>query len=41
MEKVGGFAGADAERAGYYPEDGRFLLHFGPTVGHYEVVVGA
>jgi hypothetical protein len=40
MEKIGGFAGADPEKARYYPEEGRFLLHFEPTVGHYEVVVG-
>jgi hypothetical protein len=39
-EKIEGFAGAAPEKARYYPEDERFLLHFEPTVGHYEVVVG-
>ncbi len=40
MQKIGGFAGADPEKARYYPEDERFLLNFEPAVGHYEVVVG-
>ena len=40
MQKIEGFAGADPEKARYYPEDERFLLHFEPAVGHYEVVVG-
>ena len=40
MQKIEGFAGADPEKARYYPEDERFLLHFEPAVGHYQVVVG-
>jgi len=32
------FAGDDAEKAKYYPEDDRFLLEFEPSVVHYEVV---
>jgi heme-degrading monooxygenase HmoA/uncharacterized damage-inducible protein DinB len=33
------FAGGDAERARYYPEDERFLLALSPGVEHYEVVI--
>ena len=40
MRKVEGFAGAEPERARYYPEDERFLPHFEPKVRHYEVVEG-
>jgi len=40
IEGVKAFAGPDPEKARYYPEDERFLLHFEPAVGHYEVVVG-
>lgn len=40
MREVQGFAGAEPKRARYYPEDERFLLHFEPTVRHYEVVEG-
>jgi heme-degrading monooxygenase HmoA len=40
LEGIRGFAGPDAERARYYPEDEEFLLGFEPTVGHYEVVAG-
>ena len=35
---IQGFAGADIEKAKYYPEDEGFLLEFEPTVIHYEVV---
>jgi heme-degrading monooxygenase HmoA len=38
LEAIKGFAGDDAERAKYYPEDQDFLLEFEPTVVHYEVV---
>ncbi len=31
------FAGADIERARYYPEDANFLREFEPTVTHYQV----
>jgi heme-degrading monooxygenase HmoA len=31
------FAGPDAEKAHYYPEDDRFLLGKEPNVAHYEV----
>ena len=33
------FAGADFERAVYYPEDKNFLLELEPHVTHYEVLV--
>jgi len=32
------FAGADAERAKYYPEDAAFLLEMDPRVTHFELV---
>jgi heme-degrading monooxygenase HmoA/uncharacterized damage-inducible protein DinB len=38
MEGVRRFAGDDAERARYYPEDSRFLLALEPNVEHFEVV---
>src|SRR5215210_4650112 len=40
MSAIEGFAGSDPERARYYPGDEEFLLHFEPTVEHYEVMVG-
>lgn len=39
MGEIEAFAGADPEKARYYPEDEEFLLDFEPTVRHYEVVV--
>lgn len=36
---VKAFAGADHERARYYPEDDRYLLEKPDTVEHYEVVI--
>ena len=38
IEAVERFAGADPEKARYYPEDEEFLLEFEPTVEHYEVL---
>ena len=38
LDAIKTFAGEDAERAKYYPEDKDFLLDFEPTVVHYEVV---
>ena len=38
LESIKAFAGDDAEKAKYYPEDDRFLLEFEPSVVHYEVV---
>ena len=38
MDAIRAFAGEDAERAKYYPEDQDFLLEFEPQVVHYEVV---
>ena len=35
---VRAFAGADIDRAVYYPEDEAFLLDRGETVEHFEVV---
>ncbi len=37
-DAIKAFAGADYERAVYYPEDERFLLHLDPHVTHYEVL---
>ena len=37
-DAIKAFAGADYERAVYYPEDERFLLHLDPGVTHYEVL---
>lgn len=33
------FAGADVEKARYYPEDEQFLLELEPAVQHYEVLI--
>jgi len=38
-EAIVRFAGADSEKARYYPEDQEFLLELEPTVTHYEVLV--
>jgi heme-degrading monooxygenase HmoA len=38
IEAVERFAGADPEKARYYPEDEEFLLECEPTVEHYEVL---
>jgi heme-degrading monooxygenase HmoA len=38
LEAIKAFAGDDAEKAKYYPEDDGFLLEFEPSVVHYEVV---
>ncbi len=37
MDAVKRFAGADAERSRYYPEDEQFLLDMEPLVRHFEV----
>jgi len=37
MEAVRAFAGENAERSVYYPEDEHFLLQMEPLVRHYEV----
>jgi heme-degrading monooxygenase HmoA len=37
LEAIAAFAGADIERAKYYPEDTDFLLEFEPTVQHHEI----
>ena len=39
MDAVHDFAGADVERAVYYPRDREYLLEFEPNVRHYDVVV--
>ena len=36
-EAIQAFAGADPERARYYPEDIDYLLELEPSVTHYEV----
>lgn len=38
LDAIKAFAGDDAEKAKYYPEDDGFLLEFEPGVVHYEVV---
>ena len=38
-EAIARFAGADIEKARYYPEDEEFLLELEPTVRHFEVLV--
>lgn len=37
-EAIRSFAGADVERARYYPADRDYLLELEPTVTHYEVL---
>jgi heme-degrading monooxygenase HmoA len=37
LPAIAAFAGADIDRARYYPEDQEFLLEFEPTVQHSEV----
>jgi len=41
LESVRRFAGADLERAVYFPRDREFLQALEPTVAHYEVVGSA
>ena len=41
IDAIERFAGPDAEKARYYPQDEKFLLGFEPTVQHYEIVAGA
>lgn len=38
IDAIKAFAGDDAEKAKYYPEDDEFLLEFEPSVVHYDVV---
>jgi heme-degrading monooxygenase HmoA len=38
MDDVKAFAGADVEKAVYYPKDAEFLLEMTPNVDHYDVV---
>lgn len=38
LDAIRAFAGADLERAKYYPEDADYLLEFEPFVTHYEEV---
>lgn len=38
FEAIRRFAGADEEKAFYYPEDDEFLLEKEPRVAHYEVL---
>ncbi len=41
LEAVRQFAGPDAEKAHYYPDDDRYLLGKEPHVAHYEVAARA
>jgi heme-degrading monooxygenase HmoA len=38
LDAIRAFAGADVERARYYPEDAAFLVELEPRVTHYEVL---
>jgi heme-degrading monooxygenase HmoA len=38
LDAIRAFAGADHERARYYPEDDEYLLEREPLVAHYEVL---
>ncbi|NIO29763.1 MAG: antibiotic biosynthesis monooxygenase [Candidatus Latescibacteria bacterium] len=38
MESIRGFAGADVEKARYYPEDDKYLLEMPDNVTHYTVI---
>lgn len=38
LDAIRAFAGADYERARYYPEDDEYLLEREPFVSHYEVL---
>ena len=38
LDVIRAFAGADVERARYYPEDDAYLVEREPTVTHYEVL---
>jgi len=40
FDAVRRFAGADAERAKYYPEDAKYLLEMDAHVTHFELVAG-
>jgi heme-degrading monooxygenase HmoA len=40
MDAVRGFAGEEAERAVFYPDDDRFLVERETTATHYELIVG-
>ena len=40
LDAVRAFAGDDAERARYFPEDDDYLLEREPLVTHYEVLAG-
>jgi heme-degrading monooxygenase HmoA len=39
MDAIRRFAGSDADKAKYYPEDERFLLEFEEKVVHYTVLL--
>lgn len=39
MQAIHAFAGPDADKAVYYPEDARYLLEMEPGVAHHEVLV--
>ncbi|HEX9615111.1 MAG TPA: antibiotic biosynthesis monooxygenase [Bacteroidota bacterium] len=39
LESVKGFAGAEFDKAKYYPEDRNYLIEFEPKVAHYQAHV--
>ena len=40
MKAIRTFAGKDAEKARYYPEDNHYLLELEPKVKHYRIALG-
>jgi hypothetical protein len=41
MKAIRTFAGKDAEKARYYPEDNHYLLELEPKVKHYRIAFGS
>jgi heme-degrading monooxygenase HmoA len=39
VDSIRAFAGPEAERARYYPEDEQYLLELEPKAEHYEVLI--
>jgi heme-degrading monooxygenase HmoA len=40
LDVIQGFAGADVEKAVFFPEDDRFLIERDLSVSHYELLAG-
>jgi heme-degrading monooxygenase HmoA len=39
LEAIRAFAGDDVNRARYYPEDSKYLLHMAPEVDHFDCAI--